>query len=323
LQPFPKHFQHGHVHATIARTSFVHPHDFDELHKLICCSNSHFLLPIIIPPRIRLAPAVPVAIDVCLRIAMSEYQQVYTHRGRLFFIPEHLHDPSRARRSLYQGRGRRPHRIHIARVPPDPTFYRRQTSSSKSYITAKLAAPRDNAKRFLRSFIDTHFTPPQTDDITSPRTSTSSNRTSLASPPDSTRWSWATSEMRSSPRNSVGAVSAASGVRPALPDTHRSSGRSSAKSIINSSVRALPEEKPLASGNGINIGISLTEPVLFLQGFEHTETSDRSTAMLRGTLNLRVTKPTKIKAITLKFRGKSTTKWPEGQFCGLELSVCC
>jgi len=82
--------------------------------------------------------------------------------------------------------------------------------------------------------------------------------------------------------------------------------------MVNSSVKTLPEEKPLASGNGINVGITLTEPVLYLQGFEHTEHSERSTAMLRGTLNLRITKPAKVKAITLKFRGKSTTKWPEG-----------
>jgi hypothetical protein len=90
-----------------------------------------------------------------------------------------------------------------------------------------------------------------------------------------------------------------------------------------SSIRSVPEEKPLASGNGINVGIALTEPVLFLQGFEHTESSDRSTAMLRGTLNLRVTKATKIKAITLKFRGKSTTKWPEGKSCASSNVVLC
>lgn len=75
----------------------------------------------------------------------------------------------------------------------------------------------------------------------------------------------------------------------------------------------LAEDKPLASGNGVSVGVTLTEPVLFLQGFEQTDTSDRSTAMLRGTLNLKVTKPTKIKAITLKFRGKALTKWPEGK----------
>jgi hypothetical protein len=77
-------------------------------------------------------------------------------------------------------------------------------------------------------------------------------------------------------------------------------------------VKAVPDVKPLASGNGINVVINLTEPILFLQGFEQTETSERSTAMLRGTLQLRVTKPTKIKAINLKFRGRATTKWPEG-----------
>jgi len=251
--------------------------------------------------------------------AMSEYRQVYSDRGRLSYIPEHLHDPTR-RRGLYQGRGRRPHRIHIARAPPDPILCRRQTSSTKSYIVEKLATPRENAKRFLRSFIDSHSAPPQTDDITTPRSSTSSTRTS-ASPPESRRWSWATSEMRSSPRNSIGAVSALSVPRPGLTESHRSTARS-AKSMVHS-VRSVTEEKPLASGNGINVGISLTEPVLFLQGFEHAEHSDRSTAMLRGTLNLRVTKATKIKAITLKFRGKSTTKWPEGKSSAFRNVVPC
>ena len=101
--------------------------------------------------------------------------------------------------------------------------------------------------------------------------------------------------------------------RPGLVESVRTaSGRAATKSISTSVVRTIPEEKPLASGNGINVGISLAEPVLFLQGFEQTETSERSTAMLRGSLHLRVSKPAKIKAITLKFRGKATTKWPEG-----------
>jgi hypothetical protein len=83
--------------------------------------------------------------------------------------------------------------------------------------------------------------------------------------------------------------------------------------MISSSVKTFTEDKPLASGNGVSVGVTLTEPVLFLQGFEQSDASDRSTAMLRGTLNLKVTKPTKIKAITLKFRGKALTKWPEGK----------
>ncbi|GAB7357848.1 hypothetical protein MBLNU230_g0019t1 [Neophaeotheca triangularis] len=74
----------------------------------------------------------------------------------------------------------------------------------------------------------------------------------------------------------------------------------------------LDDEKPLASGNGVSVGIHLAEPVLFLQGFEQADSHTSSTAMLRGSLHLRVQKSAKIKAITVKFKGKSITKWPEG-----------
>ena len=243
---------------------------------------------------------------------MTEYQHVYTNRGRLSYIPDHLHDSERICRRIFQGRNRRPHRIHIAHVAPDPTlFHRQRQPSSKSYIIEKLAGPRENAKRYLRSFIDTHFAnSSQTPPVISPRSPTSSARTSTVSPSGSRRWSWATSEMRTSPRSSVGGSLAAP--RPSISDGHRSSGRS-AKSTASSVVRQVPEEKPLASGNGINVTIALTEPVLYLQGFDQNESSERSTAMLRGSLHLKVTKPAKIKAITLKFRGKAITKWPEGK----------
>lgn len=245
----------------------------------------------------------------------TEYQPIYSDRGRLGYIPDHLHDPESVRRRIFQGRNRRPHRIHIARVAPDPLLFRRRTTS-KSYVYEKLAGPRDNAKRFLRSFIDSHFAnpPPQAAvDAATPRSSTSSGSTRNSSPSESRRWSVATGEMRSTPRGSVsGALSAVGGPRPALVESHRSSARSSVKSMMSSNVKTLAEDKPLASGNGISVGVSLTEPLLFLQGFEQSESSERSTAMLRGTLNLKVTKPSKLKAITLKFRGKAVTKWPEG-----------
>lgn len=119
--------------------------------------------------------------------------------------------------------------------------------------------------------------------------------------------------MRTDSRDMVGGPVSGVVYRPGLVESVRTaSGRSAAKSVSTSVVRTIPEEKPLASGNGINVSISLAEPVLFLQGFEQSETSERSTAMLRGSLHLRVSKPSKVKAITLKFRGKATTKWPEG-----------
>ncbi|KAH8725805.1 hypothetical protein GQ44DRAFT_771761 [Phaeosphaeriaceae sp. PMI808] len=240
---------------------------------------------------------------------MTEYQTVYSDRGRLRYIPEHLYDSTLARRGLYQGRPRRPHRIHIARVTPDPILFRREKrhTSSKTYLTEKLAGPRESAKRYLRSLIDTHFTlGSETADIPIPRSSTSSNRTSVASFPE--RGLPVDSDMRSTPRNPTSAPGVP---RPSLTESHWSSGRASAKSMI-SNVKSLPEDKPVASGGGVNVNISLTEPILFLRGFEQNDNAERSTAMLRGTLVLKISKPAKLKAITLKFRGKATTKWPEG-----------
>ena len=77
-------------------------------------------------------------------------------------------------------------------------------------------------------------------------------------------------------------------------------------------VMDLQDEKPIASGNGVTMAIHLAEPVLFVQGFENTESAPGNTAMLRGSLHLRVQKAAKVKAVTLKFRGRSVTKWPEG-----------
>ncbi|KAI4615579.1 uncharacterized protein J4E87_009038 [Alternaria ethzedia] len=251
---------------------------------------------------------------------MPEYHTVYSERGRLRYLPDHLDTPKKTYRGIFAGRNRRPHRIHIAHVGPDPTLFRsqRRQTTSQSYFTEKLAAPRDGAKRFLRSFIDTHFSSkPETTDIPTPQSSTtpnSSNRNSVASVPEPR-----TADMRSLTRNSgsgavgaIGGTLAAAGMpRPSVAESHWSSGRASAKSII-SNVKSLPEEKPVASGGGVSVNVQLTEPVLFLRGFEQAEHAERSTAMLRGTLCLKISKPAKLKAVTLKFRGKATTKWPEG-----------
>ncbi|KAF8465299.1 hypothetical protein BDZ91DRAFT_659344 [Kalaharituber pfeilii] len=73
-------------------------------------------------------------------------------------------------------------------------------------------------------------------------------------------------------------------------------------------------EKPLASSSGgaVTMTIVLAEPMLFLRGYDQNDYTDRSSAMLRGSLVVKVTKATKIKAITLAFRGRARTEWPEG-----------
>lgn len=80
-------------------------------------------------------------------------------------------------------------------------------------------------------------------------------------------------------------------------------------------VPPLTTQKSLASTGGgtTSISISLAEPVLFLTGgFDSQEPQGERPTMLRGTLMVRLAKPSKLKAITLHFNGKSRTEWPEG-----------
>ncbi|KAI0541818.1 hypothetical protein GGR58DRAFT_528263 [Xylaria digitata] len=107
----------------------------------------------------------------------------------------------------------------------------------------------------------------------------------------------------------------ASVMSTALHSAHRNSVMSvrSAKSIM-SSVTEVP--KPVASGSGVQCSIILAEPNIFLTGFEHDGNPRHevanSTALLRGKLQLNITKNVKLKSITLKLHGKARTDWPEG-----------
>ncbi|KAF2806581.1 uncharacterized protein BDZ99DRAFT_538933 [Mytilinidion resinicola] len=245
---------------------------------------------------------------------MTGYLPVYSERGRLSYIPDNLYQPPGAPLGLFQPRSRRPHRIHIAHVPPEYTIYlnkqkKQRTVRRRTILIEKLAGPRENAKRFLRSFIASPIHSDAQSDHSSHRSSIASDISGATTP--SRRWSQ-TDTMRTNSRDVVGGPVSGIINRPHLVESVRTNSGRPAKSTTSSVVRAVPEEKPLASGNGINVSVSLAEPVLFLQGFEHSEHSERSTAMLRGSLRLNVTKQSKIKAVTLKFRGKAVTKWPEG-----------
>jgi hypothetical protein len=74
----------------------------------------------------------------------------------------------------------------------------------------------------------------------------------------------------------------------------------------------LPNEKTVATGSGITVGIALTEPVLFLQGYDQNDPTTKKSAILRGQLHLKVTKSVKIKKISICFRGQAQTDWPDG-----------
>lgn len=88
----------------------------------------------------------------------------------------------------------------------------------------------------------------------------------------------------------------------------------SSKSAVTSYVAEVP--KPVASGSGVSCSILLAEQNIFLSGFDHDghghRDSQGGTALLRGRLQLRVTKNVKIKAVQLKLLGRARTEWPEG-----------
>lgn len=90
----------------------------------------------------------------------------------------------------------------------------------------------------------------------------------------------------------------------------------SAKSVVSSSIHEIQQPKPVASGSGLSCTILLAEPNVFLTGFDHDghtrHESHNSTALLRGKLQVNVSKNTKVKSITLKLMGKARTEWPEG-----------
>ncbi|KAK3374598.1 hypothetical protein B0H63DRAFT_253753 [Podospora didyma] len=88
----------------------------------------------------------------------------------------------------------------------------------------------------------------------------------------------------------------------------------STKTMMSSLVTEI--SKPVASGSGLSCSILMAEPNVFLTGFDHDgharHESHNSSALLRGKLQLNVSKNVKIKSVTLKLVGKARTEWPEG-----------
>jgi arrestin-related trafficking adapter 3/6 len=285
------------------------------------------------------------------RATLAGYLEVNSLRGHLFYLPESIHRAIHLEENpippIFQTRTVRPHRIHIARVHADgprkrggkPATKRRRTVS---IIFGKLAGPKNSAKRFFKSVIRTTAvdTRAEPTEIRSPVQSTP---TPIAEPlPARSRpsirrpFSWApgvneSSRMRpsllsrrESKRRSTAimaptlrhSVAGPIGQGILSPVLLSEEGNRSSPQIdtVSSPVPRGPDEKPIASGNGVSVSIALAEPCLFLQGFEQGDlAANRSTAMLRGSLVLKVSKVSKIKSVTLKFKGTATTKWPEGE----------
>ncbi|CUS06858.1 unnamed protein product [Tuber aestivum] len=115
-------------------------------------------------------------------------------------------------------------------------------------------------------------------------------------------------------RNSSAPVRPTPAILTSVPSQNFEGRHGNGLRDVNGDIAPLTSEKPQAStsGGAVTMTIQLAEPMLFLQGFDQSDHSNRTPAMLRGSLLLRISKPTKIKTVSLAFRGRARTEWPEG-----------
>lgn len=213
-------------------------------------------------------------------------------------------------------------RGRLCYAPVHRLNYKNQAAkNTRPFRVGKLAQSRDNAKRLFR-FVSS----PHTGHQENSAGQSSSRSSSLAFPPETRPEPSADMANAGGIRNghsrgssTVGGPVSAMVYRPSLAENARTATEpprsptrpnSNIQGAFSSST--VGEEKLIASGNGISMSIALAEPMLFLQGFDQSDLGERNTTMLRGTLSLRVSKSAKIKTVSLSFRGRAETEWPEG-----------
>ncbi|KAL3444488.1 hypothetical protein BJX65DRAFT_319954 [Aspergillus insuetus] len=221
-------------------------------------------------------------------------------------VPGHLaHDPPEPVPLLSSLLSSRIHRRSGSTATADTNFATQQFPkqaglSRRGSIFRKLAGPRENAKRLLR--LGTAQSPaPSLQDRPMARQRRHRPLSEIIGSPDDAN------------------MLAATSFQPGRMRSHSSSnssiiarGASPGRIPESAPFPQLPNEKTVATGSGITVGIALTEPVLFLQGYDQNDPTTKKSAILRGQLHLKVTKSVKIKKISICFRGQAQTDWPDG-----------
>jgi arrestin-related trafficking adapter 3/6 len=249
----------------------------------------------------------------CLLVPLSTgFLRAPSHRGRLYYLPNDTAGIASAPGGRFPNRVAQPSALCIASVAAESNVSRSAVSKKTPGLSGKLARSREQAKRFLRLTFSSNATPPVQPVPFHPP------REGFVDGVEAGDMVFADAGRRSPIRRERGSPVVGGPVsgmvqRPNLADNVRRASVSSVKGEPNISITSLANEKPIVSGNGVAISISLAEPVLYLQGFDPNDTSSRSTTMLRGSMLLRVSKQAKIKTISLNFRGRSETDWPEGE----------
>ena len=241
---------------------------------------------------------------------MTGYLELNSRRGRLYYRPSGQPPPIGEVPSSYLRS--RPSRQQLIPFSLRSVDFRIPDPSSKrnweELAGDILVKSKDQAKRLLHNWLSPATESPSS---ISRRRHTSSDllcRAAMTSGDAARRGSARTGSIIGGPVS--GMVHRPSLVQELRRDSATSTSSSGSGAIT---IPNIGEEKPIASGNGVSLSIALAEPVLFLQGMDQSELGNQTTTMLRGTFHLRVSKSAKIKTITLAFRGRAETEWPEGE----------
>lgn len=178
--------------------------------------------------------------------------------------------------------------------------------SRRDSILKKLAGPRENAKRFFRlrsSGVHSPASPPQHPRCSGARPVSEIFLSLSPSGGEVFPQESAQGEMRSNP------AAMATDVLPRAVADHPDA---SAAPELTTTFPTPRNERIVATGSGLTVGLALTEPVLYLQGYDQHDPSTKKSAILRGQIHLKVTKCVKIKKISICFRGHAQTDWPDG-----------
>jgi arrestin-related trafficking adapter 3/6 len=244
--------------------------------------------------------------DDSLMFTRPGFQQVRSSRGRLYYLPGPPTITTPTPTSLCRAS------VHADHRASDSHPLAARTARTFRLHIGTLARSRESAKRFLRLSLSQH----SSQQITSPGTSQLPlevvPRVGGVQDMVTADGGGQSPVRRDRSELSVGGPVRSMVHRPQLVEELRTVSGQTYSAENSTFVSALCDEKPIASANGLSISISLAEPVLYLQGFDQNDSTSGTTTMLRGSLHLHVTKQTKLKSISLNFKGRSETEWPEG-----------
>ena len=237
---------------------------------------------------------------------IADFLETKSRTGRLFYLPSNHRILPLLPSGFFQSRACRPQTLRISQVQPDVPYSSLLAFDQRNLPTRKLANPKENAKRLYR-FVTS--SPP----VAPANSATAATRASNCATHQVGDMAAGDGIRNGHPRSGSAISGPVSGIahRPSLAENNRPTSIASSTSV-SSAGGIGGEEQALAAGNGMSLSITLAEPVLFLQGFDQSDITDRTTTMLRGNLQLRVSKSAKIKTVSLNFRGRAETEWPEG-----------